>query len=297
MLEEAARRELLRHRRRSTAVDRHQRPEQLGGGPVQRAEIVHPVVRADAEAFRCGIDIAQVFAEIEDHAFRLRAGAGGEQDHGVVVRPGRGMSFARRAVRDRLEKGAGAGLVPLAQRQPRHRNGGEQIVELQAILVQHQLRIEAREDVVKLITVHFDVNSADRRTVAHHTEIAEQVLDRVVGKQRGPVVASDVAVAQEGGDAGRHILQLAVGGGSPIGRRDQPDLVRIAACRPADPVSQHLWTGIRPHGIHPLGKILSIISILPVIQSGQDSAGPRLTRLAKPQVLPADTLCLRGARV
>ena len=190
VLEEAAGREFLRHHQRGAAVHRHQRAEKLRGRPVERAEIVDAVVGADAEALGGRIDVAQVLAEIEHHALRLRAGAGGEQDDRIVVRPGVGRCVARfaaarprrrtcrRAAR-RSARAAVAAPKPCASRSSSRKT----------VLVEHQLRREPRQDVVELVAVHLDVHGADGRPVGHHAEIADEMLDRVVGEQRDAVVS------------------------------------------------------------------------------------------------------------
>ena len=114
-----------------------------------------------------------------------------------------------RARRDGAQRATAAKNVsaPGASQRPSgilgRRHGGEQIVELQTVLIEHELRLEPREDIVELVAVHLDVDGADGRAIGHHAEIAEQMLDRVVGEQRDAVVASDARVAQERGDAAR----------------------------------------------------------------------------------------------
>src|SRR5262245_9881740 len=76
--EESAGGELLSHDKRGAAVDRHQRAEQLGGSPVEGAEVVDPVTCRDGEAFGGRIDIAELFAIIEHDALGSRARTGSE---------------------------------------------------------------------------------------------------------------------------------------------------------------------------------------------------------------------------
>ena len=94
-----------------------------------------------------------------------------------------------------------------------------QIVELQPVLIQHELRLEPREDIVELVAVHLHVDRADGRAIGHHAEIAEQMLDRIVGKERHAVVTPDPAVAQKRGDPAGYLPQLAEADRSPVARR------------------------------------------------------------------------------
>ena len=108
--------------------------------------------------------------------------------------------------------------------------------------MQHEGRIKPREDVVQLVAVHLDVNGADRCPIRHDAEIAEEMLDGVVGEQRHAVVGPDAAVAEERGDAACDLPQLAVGDGSPVVGADDPRLLRIALRGVGNPVSQQLRT-------------------------------------------------------
>ena len=87
--------------------------------------------------------------------------------------------------------------------------------------MQNERRLEPREDIVELVAVHFDMNGADGRPIAHDAEIAEQMLDGVVGKQRHSVVGPDAAAVQERGDTAGRCMKLAIGDGAPVvGARD-----------------------------------------------------------------------------
>ena len=264
MREEAAGGELLRHHQRRAAIDRHQRAEELRRCPVERPEIIQTIVCGDAEAIGRRIDVQEVLAIAEHDTFRLRAGAGGEQDHGIVVRPGVRMRVRRRATCRLAEECVGRRRVPVAKLQPRGRHRAEEIVEPQAllkerVLTEHKLRRQPREDVVELIAVHLDMDGADGRAVGHHAEIADQVLDRIVGEQRDAVVAADAALAEQGGDPACGVAQRAVADGASIVRRHDPRLVRIARRGARNPVLQQKWAGVYCHRNR--RKILSIISI------------------------------------
>ena len=50
------------------------------------------------------------------------------------------------------------------------------------------------ENIVELVAVHLDMDGADGRAVGHDAEIAEQLLDRIVGQQRDPVVRLEPAL-------------------------------------------------------------------------------------------------------
>ena len=153
---------------------------------------------------------------------------------------------------DRLVEGAGRGTIPLPERQFRGGNRREQVVELQTILKQHQLRPEPRKNVGELVAVHLHVDGADRGAVGHDADIAEEMLDRIVGKERDSVVPSEAALAQERRDARGHVVQLAIADGAAVAGRNDPGLARIATRRAGNPVLQAprvgmSWRGHRPN--------------------------------------------------
>ena len=224
-----------------------------------------------------GSMLARCSPKLEHHALGPRAGAGGEQDHRVVVRPRRGLRVARRRARDLGEECFGGGLPQASQPQPRRRHGGEQIVELEPVLVEHQLRLEAREDIVELVAVHLDMHGADGRPIGHHAEIAGEMLDRIVGQQRHPVVAARCR-ARAGAVAIRRVrsCNCAVADRAPVVGRHDPRLGRIAARRPADPVSQRLRARAFLHG-RSSSEILSIISISAGRHANRDAVNDVLT--------------------
>ena len=165
VLEEAAGGEFRRHDQGGAAVDRHQRAEELRRGPVEGAEIVHPVVRRDAEAVGGGIDVAEVLAIVQHHAFRPRAGARREQDDGVVIRARGGLRVARLMARDLGVERPLVRPVEPSEPQARRRDGGQQVVQPQSVLMQNERRLEPGEDVVELVAVHLDVHGADGRPI------------------------------------------------------------------------------------------------------------------------------------
>ena len=156
-----------------------------------------------------GSILREIFAKIQNDALRLGAGARGKQDHGVVVRPGPHPTLPR--LRGRVgwgrlaRRGAGklgkqsvrARSIAAAKPQPGHIRAGEQVLELQAVLIDDELRLQPRKNITELIAVHLDMHGADRRAGRQHAEIAEQLLDRVVGKQRDAVIAAEAACAQQ----------------------------------------------------------------------------------------------------
>ena len=97
--------------------------------------------------------------------------------------------------------------VETTEPQPWRRGLGQQIVELQAVLIENELRLEPFEDIAELIAIHLDVNGANGRARGHDAEIAEQLLDGIVGEKRDAVVRSKAALAQEGGEAADRLAQ------------------------------------------------------------------------------------------
>src|SRR5581483_7489261 len=236
VLKETACRKFFRQDERRAAIDDRERAKSLRRVPAERAEIVQPVVRRDAKPFGQRIDVQQIFAEVEDDAFRLGAGARGEQDDGVVARLRDERRFLGLTASKLAEQRAALGNAPAAERQARRRRGRQQIVEAQPGLIDDQPRLEALENIAKLVAVHLDVHGADRGAGRHHAEIADEVLDRVVGQERHPVVAADAAGAQERGQAADRVAQLAVAHRAAIIGGDHPWLVggaRRGACDPA----------------------------------------------------------------
>src|SRR6202030_814277 len=100
--------------------------------------------------------------------------------------------------------------------QTRRNRCGQQIIELQSVLIQNELRLEPLENIVELVAVHLHVDGAERRAVGHDAEITEQLLDRIVGKERNPVVRAEAALPQQRGEAADRLAQLAVADLAPI---------------------------------------------------------------------------------
>ena len=192
----------------------------------ERTEIVKPILCRDAPAGGERIDVEQIFAEIQHHTLGLRAGARGEQDDRIVFGPSRLRRNARRATRELGEQRIRLGLVRAPDPQTRGGRRGQQIVELQAVLIKNELRLEPLENIVELVSVHLDVDGAERRAVGHDAEIAQQLLDRIVGEQRNPVVRPKAALPQKRGEAADRVAQLAVADGAPIVGCHNPRLVR-----------------------------------------------------------------------
>ena len=245
--EETAGRELLRHHQRGAAVDRNERAQKLRRGPVERAEVIDPVVGRDAESIGGRIDIRQMLAIGQHDALRSRTGAGREQDHRVVIGPGVGVRGGCLRASDGAEERIVRGGVPVAEPERGPGQGGEQVIKVEPVLMEHKLRLQTREDVVELIAVHLDMYGADRRAIGHDAEISQEVLDRVVRQERDAVVATDPAISQDRCDAAgrsraiRVIAQRAV----VIGAYE-PRLRRRARRRAVDPVSQIIRAGL--HG-------------------------------------------------
>ena len=139
-----------------------------------------------------------MLAKVQHHALGPRAGAGGEQDHRIVVRSRIGLRLGGRRAREFGEESVAGGRVPTPEPHGwRWKRASDKVVESEPVLMEYEIWPEPREDVVELIAVHLDMDRADRRAVADHAEIAEEMLDRIVGKQRHSVVASEPAVAQQ----------------------------------------------------------------------------------------------------
>ena len=203
MLEKPAGREFFRQHQRGAAVDHRERAQGLRRVPAERPEIVKPIVGGDAEAFGKRIDIQEIFAEVQNHALGRGAGARGEQDDGVIVRLSRVLRLAWRQAGKLGEQRAGLRLIPASKAQARHGGSGEKIVELEAVLIENEPRLEPLENIAELIAVHLDVHGANGRAGRHHAEITQQMFDRIIGKERDPVVAAESARAQQGGESGR----------------------------------------------------------------------------------------------
>src|SRR5947209_17822857 len=99
------------------------------------------------------------------------------------------------------------------------------------------------------MAVHLDMDGADSRAIGHHAEVANEMLDRVVGKERHARVGSDAAPMQDGADATRELLELTVAHRPPVIGTDEPCFGRIAVRRPADPLPQQPRTGLQRHQI------------------------------------------------
>jgi hypothetical protein len=72
IVEKAGRGELLRHHQGGAATQRRQHAEELRGRPVEGTEVVDAVATGDAEAFRHRLDVAQLLAIAQHHAFGQR---------------------------------------------------------------------------------------------------------------------------------------------------------------------------------------------------------------------------------
>src|SRR4029077_15543340 len=99
MTEKPAGGELFAKHQRRAAIDRCEGAEELRRSPAEGAEIIEAIVGAHAKAVSDRIDVGKKFAKIQNYAFRLGAGPGSEQDHGVVVRRSGGVRLARRRAR------------------------------------------------------------------------------------------------------------------------------------------------------------------------------------------------------
>jgi hypothetical protein len=240
MAEKPARGEFLGQHQSSAAIDWHERTQKLRRGPAERAEIIEPIVGADAEAFSDRIDVGEKFAKVQNHAFRLGAGPGREQDHGVVVRPRGGFRLGGRAAREFAEQRVGARRVVTSDRKPRHCRRRQLLVQPQAVLIENELRLEPIENAAELIAVHFHMDGANRRARRHHAEVTEQLLDRIVRQQRDPVVRSDAAARQERGEAAGCFAQPIIVNRLSIFGRNNPWLARRARGRSRDPILQKL---------------------------------------------------------
>ncbi len=76
--------------------------------------------------------------------------------------------------------------------------------------MKNEFRFEAIENAGKLITIHFDMDGADGRACRQDAEIAEQLLDGIVGKKRNPVVRPNAALRQERGETAAAFAQAGV---------------------------------------------------------------------------------------
>ena len=87
VLEKPAARELASQDQRSAPAERRQRAQNLGRTPIERPKIIDAIVGGHAQSVRGRLDIGEQLAKCQYHAFRPVAGAGGEQDAGIVLRP------------------------------------------------------------------------------------------------------------------------------------------------------------------------------------------------------------------
>src|SRR4051794_35499233 len=188
---------------------------------------------------------------IEEDALWLRAGAGGEQDDGVISRTCRGVDGTRYLLCDLgIER---SGLGPLMRSKPEalDRDGSQEIIEVEAILMQDKLRLEACKDIVELVPVHLNMNRADRRPIGHHAEVAEEMLDGVVGEQGHAVVRAEVARLENTGDASGGFTEFPVADGPAVVRVDDPGLGRFAIGSAVDPLLQQSGAGVVWHRMSP----------------------------------------------
>jgi hypothetical protein len=95
-------------------------------------------------------------------------------------------------------------------------------------------------NVAELVAVHFHMDGADRRARRHNTEIAQQLLDRIVRKQRDPIVRSDAAALKPGGKTANKVAQARIIHCAPIIGGNDPGLLRQTRGRAGDPVLQKL---------------------------------------------------------
>ena len=156
--------------------------------------------------------------------------------------------------RDFSEKRVRFGPAPFAEPQPRRVGGAQKIVEAQAVLVQDKLRLEPRKDVVELVPVHLDVDGADGGAVREGAQVAQQVLDRVVGEERDPIIRANAALMHDRGKAVADLTQLAIADCAPVVGANEPLLFGIAARRGADPIAQTFRTRIQWHAIELLQR-------------------------------------------
>ena len=135
---------------------------------------------------------------------------------------------------------SGSGLAEAAEAQAWRRGLGQQIVKLQAVLIQNELRLEPLENIAELIAIHLDVDGANGGAGGHHAEIAEQMFDRIVGKKRNAVVGTEAALAQQCGEASDGFVQCAVADRAAVVGRHHPWFVRRALRGARDPVQQQV---------------------------------------------------------
>src|SRR5215469_7213121 len=110
-----------------------------------------------------------------------------------MVRSRAAVGLAWRAARDLVKQRVRARSVVPSDGEPRRGGRGQRVVEPQVLLMQNEFRLEPIKNAAKLIAVHLDMNSADRRARRHDAEIAQQLLDRIVRKEHNPIVRSDAA--------------------------------------------------------------------------------------------------------
>ena len=242
VLEKPAARELASQDQRGAAAERCQRAQNLGRTPIERPKIVDAVVGGHVQSVRGRLDIGEQFAECQHHAFRPVAGAGGEQDAGIVLRPRARQSYVRRlASGNRLVKAGSGSVVEQPQRQTRRRCLCQDVSEIQPRIEHGEPWVQRRQNLRKVPAVHLDMDGADGGTISHHAEITGQVLDRVAGEQGDAVVAADAARGQKRGDLPGQPPQLPVADRASIVDRNNIGLVRIARGRAIDPVTKQVW--------------------------------------------------------
>ncbi len=106
--------------------------------------------------------------------------------------------------------------------------------------MKNEFWFEAIENAGKLIAIHFDVDGADSPACRQDAEIAEQLLDGIVGKERNPVVRPDAALRQERGETAAAFAQTSVIDDPVVIGGDHPRLARRAGRRSRNPALQKL---------------------------------------------------------
>ena len=91
-----------------------------------------------------------------------------------------------------------------------------------------------------MTAVHLDMDGANGRAVRHHAEVADEMLDRVVGEQRHAVAGVEPTRAQCGRYPRGDVAQFTIRDRAAIFRRDDPRLAGVARGRAGDPFAQQL---------------------------------------------------------
>jgi len=156
----------------------------------------------------------------------------------VIAITGGGAGIGRLAGIHHRKEAVAAPVVPRAERPARRRYGLDDVVEPEPVLAQHHAWLQHGKDAVELVSVHLDMDGADGGAVGQHAKVGRQMLDRIVGEQRDPVVRADALVPQMRRDPAGQRAQLAVGQRPAVIGRDDECLVRIARGGARNPVAQ-----------------------------------------------------------